>query len=137
MVMRMQQGGVSRSILELARGKAALGSGVSEVMKGTGVDFRNARAEERADQELEALEFRLEDDEAEIGFGVCVARLLFHELNLLHTERSISAKGRFGAQGRGERERGKHIYIPAYVSSPMYVPSRRPAMAVFPAHFAP
>lgn len=74
---------MSRSILSLTRGEAGFGRGVGEVVEGMSVDLRDASAEERADEELEALEFGLEDDEAEIGFGVRVSRLLFHELDLV------------------------------------------------------
>ena len=42
--MGMQQGGVSCSILEFARGEAGFGRGVGEVMEGISVDFRNASA---------------------------------------------------------------------------------------------
>lgn len=80
---------MSRGVLEFARGEAGFGGGVGEVVEGMGVDFGDARAEEGADEELEALEFGLDDDEAEVGFGVRVARLLFHELNLVD-ERYIS-----------------------------------------------
>lgn len=71
------------SVLEFARGEAGFGGGVGEVVEGMGVDFCDPRAEEGADEELEALEFGLDDYEAEVGFGVRIARLLFHELNLI------------------------------------------------------
>ncbi len=73
---------MSRRILELAGGEAGFGGGVGEVVEVVSVDFRNASAQEGADEEFEALEFGLDDDEAEVGFGVCVSGLLFHELNL-------------------------------------------------------
>ena len=73
---------MSCSVLEFARGEAGFGGGVGEVVEGMGVDFGDPRAEEGADEELEALEFGLDDYEAEVGFGVRIARLLFHELNL-------------------------------------------------------
>ena len=74
---------MSRSILEFAGGEAGLCSGVGEVVEGVSVDFGDASAQEGADEELEALDFGLEDDEAEVGLGVRVPRLLFHELNLV------------------------------------------------------
>lgn len=43
------------------------------------------RPQEAADEELEALKFRLYDDETEIGLRVHVPRLLFHELDLPST----------------------------------------------------
>lgn len=44
MVVGMQQGGVSGSILEFAWGEAGFGRGVGEMVEGIGVDFRNASA---------------------------------------------------------------------------------------------
>lgn len=38
--------------------------------------------QEAADQELEALEFGLDNDELEVGLGIHVARLVFNQLNL-------------------------------------------------------
>ena len=116
---------MSRSILEFAGGEAGLCSGVGEVVEGVSVDFGDASAQEGADEELEALEFGLDDDEAEVGLGICVSRLLFHELNLID-EMGIRECDR--RLGEGD--------IPAYGSSPKHVPSRHPAMAVFPAHSA-
>ncbi len=116
-----------RRVPELGGREAGFGGGVREVVEGAGVDLGDAGAEEGADEELEALEFGLGDDEAEVGFGVRVAGLLFDELNLCAGEVSVS----WCAWGRGESG------IPAYVSSPEYVPSRRPAMAVFLEHSAP
>lgn len=49
---------------------------------GWGWNFGDSRAEERAHEELEALEFRLCDDETEIGLGVHVSCLLFDQFNL-------------------------------------------------------
>lgn len=51
-------------------------------MQSIGVDLCDAGAEIGADEELEALEFRLEDYEAEVGFWICIAGLLFYELDL-------------------------------------------------------
>ena len=76
---------MSRSILKFALGEAGLCSGVGEVVEGVSVDFGDASAQEGADEELEALEFGLDDYEAEVGLGICVARLLFHELDLVDT----------------------------------------------------
>ena len=81
---------MSRGILELAWGEAGFGGRFGQVVEGVGVDFGDAGAEEGADEEFEALEFGLDDDEAEVGFGVRVARLLFHELNLRNSFRSIN-----------------------------------------------
>ena len=83
MVVSMQQRRMSRSILEFAGGEAGLCSGVGEVVEGVSVDLGDASAQEGADEELEALEFGLDDDEAEVGLGVCISGLLFHELNLI------------------------------------------------------
>jgi len=47
------------------------------------VDFGNSRAEVGTDEEFPAFDFGLDDDEAEVGFWVHVARHLFHELDLL------------------------------------------------------
>ena len=116
---------MSRSILEFAGGEAGLCSGVGEVVEGVSVDFGDASAQEGADEELEALEFGLDDDEAEVGLGVCVSRLLFHELNLVD---------RLGVRRCDRRLREGHT--PAYGFSPKHVPSRHPAMAVFLAHSA-
>ena len=74
---------MSRSILKFAGREAGLCGGVVEVVEGVSVDFGDASAQEGADEELEALEFGLDDDEAEVGLGVRVPRLLFHELNLV------------------------------------------------------
>lgn len=74
---------MSFSILKLAGGEAGFGGVVGEVVEVMSVDFGNASAEERADEEFEALEFGLDDYEAEVGFGVRVSGLLFHELNLI------------------------------------------------------
>ena len=81
---------MSRGILELAGGEAGFGRGLGQVVEGMGVDLGDASAQERADEEFEALEFGLDDDEAEVGFGIRVARLLFHELNLRWNSRSIN-----------------------------------------------
>lgn len=117
---------MSRSILDLAGGEASFGRGVGEVVEGVGVDFRNASAQERADEELEAFEFGLDDYEAEVGFGVRVSRLLFYELNL---------KGKaYVRQCTWSRGKGD---VPASVFSPECVPSGHPATAVFLGHFAP
>jgi hypothetical protein len=51
-------------------------------MQRVGIDFLQAGAQEAADEELEALELRLDDDELEVGGGVHVARLVLDELNL-------------------------------------------------------
>ena len=109
MVVSMQQGRMSRRVLEFAGGEAGLGGGVGEVVEGVGVDLGDAGAQKGADEELEALEFGLEDDEPEVGLGVRVPRLLFHELNLFCRQQS-------GHQGmrstRGEREReGRHTCL--------------------------
>lgn len=74
---------MGRGVLAFARGEAGGGGGVGEVVEGVGVDLGDAGAEEGADEVLEAFEFGLGDDEAEVGFGVSVARLLFHELDLI------------------------------------------------------
>ena len=116
---------MSRSILEFALGEAGLCSGVGEVVEGVSVDFGDASAQEGADEELEALEFGLDDYEAEVGLGVCVPRLLFHELDLVD-KLGIWKCDR--CLGEGD--------IPAYGFSLKHVPSRHPAMAVFPAHSA-
>jgi len=42
----------------------------------------DSSTEKRADEVLEALEFGLDNYESEVGFGVCVAGLFFHQLNL-------------------------------------------------------
>ncbi len=42
----------------------------------------NSSTQERADEVFEALEFGLDNYESEVGFGVCVAGLFFHQLNL-------------------------------------------------------
>lgn len=52
-------------------------------MQGIGVDLCDAGAEIGADEEFEALEFGLENYEAEVGFRVCVAGLVFYDLDLL------------------------------------------------------
>ena len=70
-------------VADFARGEAGFGGRVGEVVEGVEVDFGDAGAEEGSDEEFETLEFGLDDDEAEVGFGVRVARLLFYELNLL------------------------------------------------------
>ena len=90
---------MSCSILELAGGKAGFGREVGKVMKGMSVDFGNASTEEGADEELETLEFGLDDYEAEVGFRICISRLLFHELNLvdklcISPMRSVRGSGR-------------------------------------------
>ena len=88
---------MSRSILKFAGGEASLCGGVGEVVEGVSVDFGDASAQEGADEELEALEFGLDDDEAEVGLGVRVSRLLFHELNLYRqngSQRMRSTPGR-------------------------------------------
>lgn len=41
-----------------------------------------SRAQEAADQELEALEFCLDDDELEVSLRIHIPCLVFHELNL-------------------------------------------------------
>ena len=79
------------SVLQFAIGKVRLGRGVGEVMQGAGVDFRDTSAEERAHEEFEAFEFGLEDYEAEVGFGVCVAGLIFNEFDLFRRD-SVSAR---------------------------------------------
>ena len=93
---------MSRGILELAGGEAGFGGGFGQVVEGMGVDFGDAGAEEGADEEFEALEFGLDDDEAEVGFGIRVARLLFHELNLRWNFRSYN--------GIAARERGTYLF---------------------------
>ena len=52
--------------------------GLQAWTEGMGVDYGNASAEEWADEKFEALEFGLDDDEAKVGFGIRVGRLLFH-----------------------------------------------------------
>ena len=90
------------------------------MVEGVGIDFRNTGAQEGAHEELEALELGLDDDEAEIGFGVGVARLLFHKLDLFKiAELYIS-------QMRSSLDRAN---IPAYLFSLELAPSRHPAMA--------
>jgi len=42
------------------------------------VDFCNAAAKVRSYEELPALNFSLDDDEAEVGFGVHIACHFFH-----------------------------------------------------------
>ena len=89
---------MSRGILELAGGETGFGGGFGQVVEGMSVDFGDASAEEGADEEFEALEFGLDDYEAEVGFGIRVARLLFHELNLRWNFRSSNV---IASQGRG------------------------------------
>ena len=115
MVVRVQQGRVSGGVLAFGAGEAGRGRGVGEVVEGVGVDFGQAGAEEGADEELEALEFGLEDDEAEVGFGVRVARLLFHELDLGKDGISPPLLVRLGRAQKvgwtgGEREREGNQY---------------------------
>lgn len=116
---------MSRSILKFAMGEAGLCSGVREVVEGVSVDFGDASAQEGANEELEALEFGLDDYEAEVGLGVCVPRLFFHELNLVD---KLGIRKCDRCLGEGN--------IPAYGFSPKHVPSRHPAKAVFLAHSA-
>ena len=119
---------MSRSVLEFARGEAGFGDGVGEVVEGVGVDLGDARADEGANKELEALEFGLDDDEAEVRLRVRVARLLFHELNLV-VDTPYQPRRLRASQG----EEG----LPGCVSSPGCAPSGRPAMAEFRGHSAP
>ena len=51
-------------------------------MEGMTVDFGYASAQIGANEEFEAFELGLKDDETKIGFGVCVARLIFYEFYL-------------------------------------------------------
>lgn len=53
-----------------------------EVVEGVFVDFRHAGAQQGADEKFPALDFGLDDDEAEVGFGVHVARHLLDEFDL-------------------------------------------------------
>ena len=110
MVVSMQQGRMSRRVSEFAGGEAGLGGGVGEVVEGVGVDLGDAGAQKGADEELEALEFGLEDDEPEVGLGVRVARLLFHELNLFCRQQS-GHQGMRSTPGEREREGGP-TYLP-------------------------
>jgi hypothetical protein len=47
-----------------------------------GAHLLQSRAQEAADQELEALEFRLDNDELEIRLRIHIPCLVFHKLNL-------------------------------------------------------
>ena len=135
MIVRMQQRRVSGGVPALGAGEAGGGHGVGQVVEGVGVNFGQAGAEEGADEKLEALEFGLEDDEAEVGFGVRVARLLFYELDLRRKGRHQPPTSRVRLTRERERGRGA-INIPVYGFSPEYVPSRHPAMVVFLEHSA-
>jgi len=52
-------------------------------MEGIFVDFCDSCAEVGTDEEFPALDFGLDYDEAEVGFGVHVAGHLFDEFDLL------------------------------------------------------
>jgi len=66
------------------------------VVQSIGVDLGYAGAEVGADEILEAFKFGLEDYETEVGFWVCVAGLVFYELDLY---KRISINGRrFGVK---------------------------------------
>lgn len=51
-------------------------------MQSIGVDLCDAGAEIGADDEFKSLKFGLEDYEAEVGFRVCIAGLVFYQLDL-------------------------------------------------------
>lgn len=116
--MRVEEGDVGRGVLHLAGGKVGLGRRVGEVVEVVGVDLGDAGAQEGADEELEALEFGLEDDEAEVGFGVRVPRLLFDKLNLFGGGGSLSANV-VGASKRA-------TYLPTYSLQNTFHQSIRP-----------